>query len=363
MNGDWFQSLFLWNSLNGLVAELVAVTVYEVSILVFVEFAQRPIAAATTGVLTSEVSILVFVEFAQRRPGAIKLVRSVTVSILVFVEFAQRRPRRRSGRVVADGFQSLFLWNSLNGQCVEGSGRPASGFNPCFCGIRSSAWHESVMPRGRDWSFNPCFCGIRSTAVARTRHVARPRRVSILVFVEFAQRPARSSGSLDERQRRFQSLFLWISLNGSTTRIAACSVSRFQSLFLWNSLIGAAQHGPTPLRTDDVSILVFVDSLHGAGSIRTSRGQTPDIGFNPCFCGIRSSAGRPADDHQDRVGFQSLFLWNSLNGIGVHGLAVRLTCFNPCFCGIRSTAFWSMLRMLDASECFNPCFCGIRSTA
>ena len=167
-----FQSLFLWNSLNGCdrpprpppppapVSILVFVEFaqrldlppgskgddIEVSILVFVEFAQRRLDGhrrpdqaqrAAPGV-----SILVFVEFAQRRMSP-RTPMPVThdVSILVFVEFAQRQKGviKSPKRVLM--FQSLFLWNSLNGRGLS-RGRASTitaCFNPCFCGIRSTA--------------------------------------------------------------------------------------------------------------------------------------------------------------------------------------------------------------------------------
>ena len=144
-------------------------TACEVSILVFVEFAQRRMRFAATAWTSDDVSILVFVEFAQRRDepdyhSGRRLLVSILVfvefaqrhhdasggirwplrvSILVFVEFAQRRcASQHCGSGVRTGFQSLFLWNSLNG---EGA--------PPQCARRPSV-----------------------------------RRVSILVFVEFAQR-------------------------------------------------------------------------------------------------------------------------------------------------------------------------------
>ena len=59
--------------------------------------------------------------------------------------------------------------------------------------------------------------------------------------------------------------------------------------------------------------------------------------------------------------FQSLFLWNSLNGDRRRPRGCRRS-FNPCFCGIRSAAA-AHRRCGSTSRGFNPCFCGIRSAA
>ena len=144
-----FQSLFLWNSLNGMASGGHLTSRTRVSILVFVEFAQRPRHGPRRGI----------------EPG---------VSILVFVEFAQRPVRKAiyfSGAILHFRFQSLFLSKSLNG-----------------------------VPRG------------------------------------YRGAPARTKFA-------FQSLFLWNSLNGrSSARQPDESLTqRFQSLFLWNSLNGPAR--------------------------------------------------------------------------------------------------------------------------
>ena len=81
----------------------------------------------------------------------------------------------------------MFLWNSLNG-CDALTLVDRAGFNPCFCGIRSTA----------------------------TDH---------------------ANAGLD-RGFWFQSLFLWNSLNGSRIKAWIAAGQTFQSLFLWNSLNG-----------------------------------------------------------------------------------------------------------------------------
>ena len=89
-------------------------------------------------------------------------------------------------------FQSLFLWNSLNG-VRDGRAmhrQPEQGFNPCFCGIRSTAATGRPAPWATSSRFNPCFCGIRSTAISLP--------TSLMAAVH-----------------GFQSLFLWNSLNGA----------------------------------------------------------------------------------------------------------------------------------------------------
>ena len=139
-------------------------------------------------------------------------------------------------------FQSLFLWNSLNGPTPRRRSRPRK---PCF---------------------NPCFCGIRSTATRRGRAVTAREPVSILVFVEFAQRQRPTVRRTRPARTCFNPCFCGIR---STARCALArieaAIDEFQSLFLWNSLNG-----------------------DGAGWQPAGRLQC----FNPCFCGIRSTARR-----------------------------------------------------------------------
>ena len=254
-----FQSLFLWNSLNGCGTPWRRRSAHGVSILVFVEFAQR--------------------RESRTRPSRWKSWRFNPC----FCGIRSTADRGERAARVSGGFQSLFLWNSLNGFCEPaptptayptrfnpcfcgirstaslhaGSSKPCIGFNPCFCGIRSTATSPSRIERtpeagfnpcfcgirstarfiplcrsGASSSFNPCFCGIRSTASLSANGAVNANWVSILVFVEFAQR---QTADLGPRTRsRFQSLFLWNSLNGGMLR--ECRSAR-----------------------DRVSILVFVE--------------------------------------------------------------------------------------------------------
>ena len=237
------------------------------------------------------VSILVFVEFAQRRrssaPARVRhcdgfnpcfcgirstalrrlldLLQPIEVSILVFVEFAQRLAGVRLVRRVTWMFQSLFLWNSLNGEIVAATDRrpgsvsilvfvefaqrrgsdglkaaAASGVSILvfveFAHRPQVAHHDDSAERS---CFNPCFCGIRSTAATPSCAKLLCLDVSILVFVEFAQRRP-----------------------GTTRR---------------------------PCLESGVSILVFVEFAQRR--VVASRHLRPSTtSFNPCFCGIRSTA-------------------------------------------------------------------------
>ena len=128
-------------------------------------------------------------------------------------------------------FQSLFLWNSLNGRAAH----------PVLAGAHGE-------------SFNPCFCGIRSTAELERR---------------------RRRGSKIE----LQSLFLWNSLNGLRPAVAVAKMpaGRFQSLFLWNSLNGPPSGGASTGQSGGcifLSILVFVESLNSRGTAGEDGGST-----------------------------------------------------------------------------------------
>ena len=210
--------------------------------------------------------------------------------------------------------------------------------------------------------FNPCFCGIRSTAAAAAAQASRDARFqSLFLWNSLNGIPP----AIPRRPGfRFQSLFLWNSLNGSAISAVPWPASkRFQSLFLWNSLNGrrggtraswprgfnpcfcgirsTAQPGDEVPerrgRQPDVSILVFVEFAQRRPR-RSSDTSPARKGFNPCFCGIRSTARRAGapwatssrfnpcfcgirstaislpTSLMARYGFQSLFLWNSLNG-------------------------------------------------
>ena len=382
--GDGFQSLFLWNSLNGPASADAPSPSASVSILVFVEFAQRPGSRYAPSDRSHEVSILVFVEFAQRP----------------LEPLARRIDLHR-------------------------------GFNPCFCGIRSTAPARVRGDRPCHAGFNPCFCGIRSTARTSASRSQSTRRVSILVFVEFAQRrqighPVGDLGSVSilvfvefaqrlrdqtrtaepvsilvfvefaQRPRARRPLHAEVSIlvfvefaqrravgRRAVIRISQCfnpcfcgirstaiadrgqrtPGSRFQSLFLWNSLNGAA-YRPCWRRLPTMFQSLFLwNSLNGADPRPCA--ADADMSFNPCFCGIRSTASSAADaPAQADAEFQSLFLWNSLNGDSARTDRHRDDRgFNPCFCGIRSTAACRRPTAPSTIGGFNPCFCGIRSTA
>ena len=187
-----------------------------------------------------------------------------------------------------------------------------SGFNPCFCGIRSTAPRiRSACHLCSGSVFNPCFCGIRSTAsLGRCHRLARYRFQSLFLWNSL-NGSASIAPSLSRHFSWFQSLFLWNSLNGITRLITPFWPSQFQSLFLWNSLNGfeivkgyALPHG--------VSILVFVEFARRP-PVPPSLSSV-SFSFNPCFCGIRSTARCIVERRSQAKRFQSLFLWNSLNG-------------------------------------------------
>ena len=123
-------------------------------------------------------------------------------------------------------FQSLLSWIRL-----LGTARPCNrtavdrSFNPCCLGSGCSAIRSRLV---RPWprsGFNPCCLGSGCSACEQRPRADRTSRVSILVVLDQAARPAAADSGI-EADRRFQSLLSWIRLLG---RVA----HRRQSSAIW----------------------------------------------------------------------------------------------------------------------------------
>ena len=266
------------------------------------------------------------------------------VSILVVVDLGQRpNASLRSSTGEHLQFQSLLSWISLNG-----------GRSDCL----SDRWPVSILvvvDLGQR----------RSTGIAPS--VRSCIDVSILVVVDLGQRRAAYQPASSNVSSRFQSLLLWISVNGRLATHLAVNLADgwFQSLLSWISVNGLWRVDDGAKRFD-VSILVVVDlgqrqvaaticwSSSGfnpccRGSRSTATGlercrTAPRGSFNPCCRGSRSTAARRTEPRPGSViVFQSLLLWISVNGYTGHQrmLASPVQSFNPCCRGSRSTALSS----------------------
>ena len=137
------------------------------------------------------------------------------VSILVVVDLGQRHSLdelpnasvsrfnpccRGSRSTAAEDARRLSLASGSFNPCCRGSWSTAR----CGCGLRTAV--------GRT-GFNPCCRGSRSTAPRQVTSFGRHTQVSILVVVDLGQRPL-TPGAAGSTGEWFQSLLLWISVNG-----------------------------------------------------------------------------------------------------------------------------------------------------
>ena len=156
-----FQSLFSWMTLIG-TCPARAIAGFQVSILVFLDDAHRPLPTART--------------------------RTLAVSILVFLDDAHRH-RVHPSRCVLCMFQSLFSWMTLIGLTPSHEVIHAARFQSLF------SWMTLIGTA-------PSSAGIVHS-------------VSILVFLDDAHRQSARSRTSDLRAR-FQSLFSWMTLIGAS---------------------------------------------------------------------------------------------------------------------------------------------------
>ncbi len=335
-----FQSLLLWIWLTGVHPLRVSRHgQVDVSILVVVDLAHRPVSAGELERGTTEFqSLLLWIWLTG------------SIDAWSMMPHARRR------------FQSLLLWIWLTGQspiaACAGAGRC---FNPCCCGFGSPAIRTSGRPRACSrfqslllWIWltgdrDPLTGSRLGLSVSilvvvdlAHRHVDEPAlirdaaRVSILVVVDLAHRrrvpvhrlraqpgfnpcccgfgsPARSAGRTGSMPDGFQSLLLWIWLTGDGSARSGCDALRDGFNPCCCGFGSPAGQSGRPAQRCGVSILVVVDLAHRH---RIWRGvRTPMRSFNPCCCGF----GSPAPPHSvpcrcDGSTFQSLLLWIWLTG-------------------------------------------------
>ena len=183
-------------------------------------------------------------------------------------------------------FRSLFSWITLLGTRRRTTSLgPASGFDPCFRGSRSSG-------RALRWPRCP------------------PKSVSILVFVDHAPRDV--CHCIGERPwPRFRSLFSWITLLGNIRDIEIVAKNRFRSLFSWITLLGIEDEIGISGRIEFRSLFSWITLLGSPrlfGSARRARR------FDPCFRGSRSSGAIQLKPGKVILRFRSLFSWITLLG-------------------------------------------------
>ena len=110
---------------------------------------------------------------------------------------------------------------------------------------------------------------------------------------------------------QFQSLFLWNSLSDSYP-LSARHVGMPVSILVFVELaLGLKRTPPNALSQTYVSILVFVELALGHPRIILTTSSM--FCFNPCFRGTRSRTSIRFSISIHPLGFQSLFLWNSLS--------------------------------------------------
>ena len=235
----WFQSLLSWIGFKDRRAVAYCLNDRDVSILVVVDWVQRPLTPVGEPIgvplfqsLLSwigfkdvhaykpsrskwRVSILVVVDWVQR-PGTCLISNTVsnTVSILVVVDWVQRRDHDRRRMVDVVAFQSLLSWIGFkDGSQDNDLSATAASFNPCCRGLGS----KTRVGARQNWShigvsilvvvdwvqrlphrlstalsprrcFNPCCRGLGSKTPMRYRHRPEQFQVSILVVVDWVQR-------------------------------------------------------------------------------------------------------------------------------------------------------------------------------
>ena len=239
-----------------------------------------------------------------------------------------------------------------------GRRRPHGGFNPCSRGCCSVASAMRAPRRRRTYGFNPCSRGCCSVATAAAPDACamrfqslfswmllsgttgpaadlQPLVVSILVLVDVAQWPGLTARE-PVRTRMFQSLFSWMLLSGSGVPTVATTRWSFN-----------------PCSRGCCSV---ADATALEAQTRSS--------FNPCSRGCCSVAGRarsrrpiercvsilvlvdvaqwPSTARWTRMlmqRFQSLFSWMLLSGRSAAARAIDPSaCFNPCSRGCCSVA-------------------------
>ncbi len=259
------------------------------------------------------------------------------VSILVVVDLGQLHLEPLRPKLEQILFQSLLSWISVNCQHRGGSAHLRQRFQSLLSWISVNCGGH--RPRSRQGEAVSILVVVDLGQLRAADGRLRPQRaVSILVVVDLGQLPERRHNECT-RQRGFQSLLSWISVNctsvgvsgplpmsgfnpccrGSRSTAAlevlgSAQLDRFQSLLSWISVncIDIFHHKERPVW---VSILVVVDlgQLHVCGvraffAVSVSILVVVDLG---------QLHGPEAIERWNGMGFQSLLSWISVNCLPV----------------------------------------------